>query len=521
MKGIKTRFLSGRSAGARLLRGRLVAIFVATLAFIAAQSNPPQAVAQSGTWSSAGVTSWNNTARWTGGVVAGGTNNTATFTVGGTASVLSNIVLGNLTTGGTRVQIRSGTQTTNALLTNEQIEFATTTGTAPAIANTGRLDMFAIIAGSQGFTKSGAGALYLNRPNTYTGVTTIAAGDVRLAENNGLGDSSAGNGTVIQSGAILRLDNASTSSFISGVQTNEPFTIAGTGVTNLGALRSQAGTDNAFNGPITLSANATIMASTGVALALGGAINLGSNTLTLADSGPFTVSGGFAGTGNVNYSGVGGITLSGSSPFSGTMTIGGDTAPVVMTGYMAGKMAFSPGSNGRTLLGTGTFAGGLAVGQFSTLAPGATQPSDYGTITSTTLALQSAKLSMGIQTASIYDQAVMTAGVNGLTLGGSANLDLDFANLLPNFSSLQLLNFTGLTGNWQTVVSTGSYAGSWVQSGDVWSLENVGTGGLQTLTFTQSTGVLAVVPEPSTIVLVGGVALAASLTCRLRRRMPG
>jgi autotransporter-associated beta strand protein len=224
------------------------------MAFFATQANPARVFAQSGTWSSAGVTSWNNTARWTGGVVAGGANNTATFTVGGTASLLSNIVLGNLTTGATRVQIRSGTQTNYVDLTNEQIQFATTTGTAPAITNAGRLDMFAIIAGSQGFTKSGAGALYLNRANTYTGTTTISVGDVRLATNDGLGASGAGNETVIASGAMLRLDNASTSSGVSGIQTAEAFTIAGNGVGGSGgALRSQNGTGNAFNGPITLS----------------------------------------------------------------------------------------------------------------------------------------------------------------------------------------------------------------------------------------------------------------------------
>jgi len=522
MGGIKTRFLSGRSAGARLLRGRWLAIVVAALALIAAQANPPQAVAQSGTWSSAGVTSWNNTARWTGGVVAGGTNNTATFTVGGTASVLSNIVLGNLTTGGTRVQIRSGTQTTNSLLTNEQIEFATTTGTAPAITNTGRLDMFAIIAGSQGFTKSGAGQLWVNRPNTYTGVTTIAAGDVRLAESNGLGDSSAGNGTVIQGGAMLRLDNASTSSFITGVQTNEPFTIAGDGVGGLGALRSQNGTDNAFNGPITLSGSSSIKANTGAQLTLGGSINPNSHGLLLGDSGGFIVSGGFVGTGSVNIGSEGAVTLSGSSSFTGTTSVVGQTGLVTMTGYMAGLMDFSPGGAGRTLAGTGTFGGGLSNGQNATLAPGASDAStDYGTITTTTLNLVNGSVVLGIQDAATYDRIVMTAGSGGLTLAGAnkPQLTLDFANLLPNFSSLQPLNFTGLTGNWQSVVSTGAYAGSWTQSGDVWSLENVGTGGLQTLTFNQATGGVAAVPEPSTIVLLGGVAFAASVAC-LRRRMP-
>ncbi|MFM7522333.1 MAG: hypothetical protein ACKO9B_17980, partial [Planctomycetota bacterium] len=147
------------------VRRRIASIVLATLAVLVVCAIPAQVHAQSGTWSSAGTSAWNNTARWTGGIVAGGTNNTATFTTTGTASLLSNIVLGNLNTGSGRVQIRSGTQANYVDLTNERIEFATTSGT-PTIINTGRLDMFAIIAGSQGLTKSGAGTMYLNRPNT-------------------------------------------------------------------------------------------------------------------------------------------------------------------------------------------------------------------------------------------------------------------------------------------------------------------------------------------------------------------
>ncbi len=507
--------MTGIKTGTFPLGGGCRGIFLAAMALLTTQANPARVYAQSGTWSSAGVTSWNNTARWTGGVVAGGANNTATFTVGGTASLLSNIVLGNLTTGATRVQIRSGTAINYVDLTNEQIQFATTTGTAPAIINAGRLDMFAIIAGSQGFTKSGAGALYLNRTNTYTGTTTISVGDVRLGANDGLGASGTGNETVIASGAMLRLDNASTG--VSGVQTAEAFTISGDGVGGLGALRSQAGTGNAFTGPITLAANASIKAN--VALTLGGSINVGSNTLTLSDNGDFTVSGGIAGIGNVSFTGPGAITLSGSSSFTGTTTVVNSTGLVTMTGYMAGPMAFNGIS--RTLIGTGTFAGGLSVGQGNVLSPGASGTAaaeSYGTITASTLEVQSATVLMGIQNATTYDRLVMTAGANGLTLGGTtASLNLDFANLLSNFTTLDLFNFTGLSGSFLGgVTSTGSYSGTWAESGGVFTLANVGPGNAQTLTFNQATGDVVVIPEPSTTVLLGSVVAVASLI-RYRR----
>jgi fibronectin-binding autotransporter adhesin len=513
---------TGVSPLSRGLRPRWLTVSAAVVAVIAVQACPARAFAQSGTWnnSSTTPTSWSNTARWSGGIVAGGTDSTATFTNTSTVTplLLSNIVLGNLTTGASRVTIRSGTETTNSLLTNEQVQFARSSGT-PVITNAGRLDMFAVIAGSQGFTKSGAGALYLNRTNTYTGTTTISTGDVRLGVNDGLGASGAGNETVIASGAMLRLDNAATSTFVSGIQTSESFTISGDGVSSLGALRSQAGTGNAFTGPITLAANASIKANPGAALTLSGSINVGSNTLTLSDNGDFTVSGGIAGTGNVSYSSQGSLILSGSSTLTGTTTVTNSGAPVAMTGYLAGPMVFNGSS--RYLTGTGTFAGGLSVGANNFLSPGATGTAaadSYGTITASTLEVQSAAVLLGIQDATTYDRLVMTAGANGLTLGGTASLSLNVASLLPDFSTLNLFNFTGLTGNFLSVTSSGSYAGTWTGSSGIFSLANVGPGGAQTLTFDQSTGVLAVIPEPSSIAIVAGVVSVASLLVWRRRR---
>jgi hypothetical protein len=92
------------------------------------------------------------------------------------------------------------------------------------------------------------------------------------------------------------------------------------------------------------------------------------------------------------------------------------------------------------------------------------------------------------------------------------------ASLLPDFSTLNLFNFTGLTGNFQSVTSSGSYAGTWTGSSGIFSLANVGPGGAQTLTFDQSTGVLAVIPEPSSIAVVAGVVSVASLLVWRRRR---
>ena len=132
--------------------------------------------------------------------------------------------------------------------------------------------------------------------------------------------------------------------------------------------------------------------------------------------------------------------------------------------------------------------------------------------------MQSATVLLGISGTTTYDRLVMTSGANGLTLGGTASLSLNVASLLPDFSTLNLFNFTGLTGNFLSVTSSGSYAGTWTGSSGIFSLANVGPGGAQTLTFDQSTGVLAVIPEPSSIAIVAGVVSVASLLVWRRRR---
>jgi fibronectin-binding autotransporter adhesin len=499
--------MTGIKTGTFRLGGGCGGIFLAALAFLATQANPARVYAQTnGTWTS-GTGVWSNSAKWSGTFIAGGTNATATFTtLGGTATLTSNIVLGNITTLATSPRTRINATTA------EQLQFATTTGTAPTVTAAGRAEIAAIITGTQGYTKAGTGDLYIWAPNTYTGTTTISAGRLRLqASTSGSALGSPADGTVVLPAGTLMLDGAVTVDA-------EPLMISGTGNLNQGSLRQQSGSGT-FAGPITATGNASITSNTTATLTLSGLIDPNSYQLDLGDGGDHIVSGGFVGTsGTVRFTGPGAITLSGSSSFTGTTSVVNSTGLVTMTGYMAGLMDFAPGG-ARTLVGTGTFAGGLDVGNNATLAPGATaSTSDYATITASTLEVQSATVQMGILNSGTYDQLMMTAGSGGLTLGGTASLNLDFASLLTNFTTLDLFDFTGLSGSFLGgVTSTGSYSGTWAESGGVFTLANVGPGGAQTLTFNQATGDVVVVPEPSTIVLLGSIAAVASLI-RLRRR---
>jgi len=503
--------------------GRLPSIVVAVLAFAALQAFPDSAHAQNRTWNkngstASGTSAWGSTSNWNGGGVPNASDVTAVFNNSTTTFTVldNNFTLGNLTTASGRLYI-TGTDNnfaTQAPPSAFQLVFTTTTGTAPRITNAGRIDMVATIAGSQGFTKLGAGTLYTWGTNLYSGTTTVSAGQIYLRNPDGLGATGAGNGTVVSSTAIVRIDASMTTA-------PEPLTISGTGFGGFGSLRTQAaGIIADFTGPITLAGSGKITAAPDTSLTLSGSIDLGANPLQLEDAGAIAVSGPIGGTGSVTYVGTAaaGFAMSGSSTFSGAMTVGNAGGPFAMTGYLAAPTTVG-GGQGRYVIGSGTFAGGLTVNNTIQLSPGASGTlanESYGTITASTLTVQSANVLLGIQDATTYDRLVMTAGAGGLTLGGAATLTLDFATAIVP-TSLDLLTFTGLSGNFQSVTSTGVYAGTWTNSGGVWSLENVGPGGTDSLSFNLATGDLSVIPEPSTIVLLGG-GVAAVGTVYLRRR---
>src|SRR5262249_35644481 len=127
------------------------------------------------------------------------------------------------------------------------------------------VDIKAVISGGPGTTadaivKEGSRQLLLEGANTYTGVTRINHGTVRIHSNSALG--SPAFGTVVSDGAALEI-------FGSGLSVSEPLTLFGSGVLNgpnpsLGALRNvvSPGT-NTWTATITLGSDAAIGVTTG------------------------------------------------------------------------------------------------------------------------------------------------------------------------------------------------------------------------------------------------------------------
>ncbi|WP_377984086.1 beta strand repeat-containing protein [Aquirufa avitistagni] len=166
------------------------------------------------------------------------------------------------------------------------------------------------IEGGIALVKSGpTGILELSSANTYTGLTTISQGIIRLKHANGLGAISLG--TVVSDAASLQLDGGITSAA-------EPLTLNGTGG-GLGALRNLTGS-NTYAGAITLGTPAVRMNSDAGVLTISGAI---ANPIGLTFGGVanHVVSGSISGVSTVTKDGAGSLLLRGNNSYGGLTTV--------------------------------------------------------------------------------------------------------------------------------------------------------------------------------------------------------
>lgn len=197
-------------------------------------------------WST-NAANWADSTVWTNGNAALFTGNNGT-SLGETVDVDGDIIFSGmrfLTNGYTIADANNnGTFT----LTNQpNIETVSTAGTTIISES---------LAGTGGFNKTGAGLLQLTASNTYSGVTTVKAGTLRLSDNvpTALGATGTGNGTVVEDGATLDTYSAYKSSV------NEDITIIGSGVNGAGAFVNNGPTPyyNVGYRNLTLAGNAVI-----------------------------------------------------------------------------------------------------------------------------------------------------------------------------------------------------------------------------------------------------------------------
>lgn len=125
---------------------------------------------------------------------------------------------------------------------------------AVAAGCTGKLSV--AVSGAAGLTKEGAGTLEFKAVNTYSGITHVQAGILKLAYQlpGSLGATDVGNETIVESGAALDLNGSYTANRADDI------TVSGTGVNGSGAIFTSAfsGTYNVGFRNLTLAGDTTI-----------------------------------------------------------------------------------------------------------------------------------------------------------------------------------------------------------------------------------------------------------------------
>jgi len=345
--------------------------------------------------------------------------------------------------------------------------------------------------GSQSVTKTGAGVLALTGSsefNTYAGGFALSGGVVQWA-NSG----AAGVGTPFGLGSLTLRSGTLRSTSTTGRSINSSVVLDGS--VTLGS------TDSGLTGSITVNSSggslATTIASDSIVTIVAG----GSTAWNQATSG----GGGLtkAGAGILRFTGAGGnLTHTGSTVVqSGTLMMNANLASASVVSVLSGA----------TLLGSGTIAGATAIQPSGILAPGSAAATP-GVLTF------GSSLGLGGQTLLDFSGTTRGSQYDGITVAGpltyGGSLLLQFTGTLPEGTYDLFSGFSSQAGTFSSIAATGGYTGSLTEAAGVWT----GTFGAQTLTFTNATGSLVVVPEPSAAVLVSILAtLGIHRMCRRQR----
>jgi autotransporter-associated beta strand protein len=259
-----------------------------------------------------------------------------------TTSVL-NIGTYNSVTGITAASV---TLSAGGLTDTSDAGITVTSSSTIAITNaTGSYDFSGVIAGPIALTKSGAGTQTLSAENTYTGLTTISGGTLKLgtagtSTNTPLGTTAAG--TTITAGGTLDLNGYT-------LGTAEALTINGYGVGNNGALiNSSASTPATYSGAITIG-SASYIGGAG-SMTLSGAVGAASYGVAFIGAGSYTATNASNTFSTISTSGIGALSIKNNRDLSlgaivnaiSGMTFTGDvtidnTGTITLPGYVIQK----------------------------------------------------------------------------------------------------------------------------------------------------------------------------------------
>lgn len=367
----------------------------------------------------------------------------------------------------------------------------TTTGTGSILNNSalviqaaGNMTVSNVISGSGSLEKGGDGRLILAGSNSYNGSTLVGQGMMRIAHANALGSSTGG--TEVDFGSALEISGDITVGA-------EALSLNGSGISNGGAFRNTSG-NNTYGGSITLQGDTRINSDSGLLHlnVTSGAVITGSHALVFGGAGNINVADPIAtGSNGVSKDGSGTLTLGGTNTYTGATTV--NVGTLLVNGSIGGSATVS---NEAILGGSGTIGGAVLIEAGGTLAPG-NSPGQLTLLNDLTM----------------EDESFLEIQIAGITSGLYDQLDVQGTFIAGGTLHLLLINgFVPLAGTSLTIFN-GSTPG--FDSGIFTIATNLSGGLFWDTSALFSSGVIIVVPEPSTIGLItlGGAALLA-----LRRR---
>jgi autotransporter-associated beta strand protein len=305
--------------------------------------------------------------------------------------------------------------------------------------------------GAGTLTKADAGTWTLSGSSTFTGLTTISAGTLKLGANGGgtntpLGTTGAG--TAVTAGAVFDLAGYT-------LGTTEALTLNGNGISSAGVLINSGGTAS-YSGAVTLGSDATV--TTNNQITLSGTISPSTYSLIKEGSNSLVFTSNAVSVNNLAISagsllgGTSTINVYGAFTCSGTFTA--NTNTVTMAGSGSSQTIPSLTYNNLTVNNsTGTTLGGnITVNGTLTLSSGILTTGSYyadlgttGSIVETTPAVTAP---LSYVTGTVKATRILAQNVNN-TFGG-IGVEINEANVNNNSTVVTRVTGTGCTGHFNT-----------------------------------------------------------------------
>lgn len=405
----------------------------------------------SGNWAVDASGDWDHAANWSGGILATGTDQTATFANDITATRFvnqsSSRTIGNL------VFSDAAPGTAGAwFITNQPLTLAVSNGTPALLVSNVTATISSVLAGTQGLSKQGEGTLVLAAINSYTGNTTVNAGALRVTSAAALGATSGG--TTVQNPERARLELAE------NITLAEPFTLAckGSALGNAPAVVNVSGT-NTLSGALTLTTGGsfwTFEAAEGMLRVAGTTTNsttVNARTIWLrgAAEGEWLSAisdsaGAFATA--VRKDDPGRWTLSGANNSTGNIVVSNGTLRV--NGIVHGPVNVYGGELG----GAGLIAAPVNIFSGAALAPGAS----LGSLTISNQLTLAAGSTTAVELNAQSLACDLVRGLNHVDYGGTLVVT-NVAGTLVGGQSFQLFSPAGSSGNFSSIVPATPGAG--------------------------------------------------------------